>query len=132
MSAPDDPFSKTAAPPPYASPPRYGQPGAAAPPPYSSPPPYGQPGVPPGLGAPTRSGRAVAALAFAIASYFVIPVVFAVVALVLAPGARREILASHGRLVGDGMVTAAKVLAWINIVAFIAILLVAAAAVASA
>lgn len=123
---------KTATPPPYTSSPGYGQAGDAAPPPYAAPPGYGKPGVPPGFppgfaGAPTRSGRAVAALVCAIASYFSIPVVLAVVALVLVPGAKREILASQGRLTGDGMVTAAKVLAWINIVGFLGVVLLAAA-----
>ena len=51
----------------------------------------------------------------AIGSYVLVPFVLAIVALVLASMSSRDIRASGGHLGGSGLVTAAKVLAWINI-----------------
>ncbi|MBW3648901.1 MAG: hypothetical protein KY440_14235 [Actinobacteria bacterium] len=51
----------------------------------------------------------------AISSFIIFPFVAAVVALFLAPAAKRDIVASGGRLGGEGLVTAAKIIAWINI-----------------
>jgi hypothetical protein len=45
----------------------------------------------------------------------VCPVVLAVVALVLCPSALQKIRTSNGRLEGEGLVQAAKIVAWINI-----------------
>ena len=114
--------------PPYGQPgygpPPYGQPGyGQAPLPYG-PPAYGPPayGPPPGYGladfrgAPKETdSKAVVALVLAIASFVVFPLIPAIAALVMAPIARRSIAASQGRLSGDGLLTAAKVFAWINI-----------------
>lgn len=50
-----------------------------------------------------------------IASWVVCPVIPAIVALVFANKADREIAASNGWLTGGGMVTAAKIVSWINI-----------------
>jgi hypothetical protein len=80
--------------------------------PYGSPP-YGQPG---GYPVPQNSNDAVVALVAAIASWVICPIVPSIVALVYAGRARRAILASGGALTGSGMVTAARVLAWVHLV----------------
>ena len=100
----------------YGTPPGYG-----APPGYGTPPGYGyqQPGYgyqTPGYGyAPKTDGSAVAALVLAISSFVICPLITAVVALFLASGAGRRIDQSGGTLEGRGMVTAAKIISWINI-----------------
>jgi hypothetical protein len=107
----------------YGPPPGYSQPYGQPPPGYSPPPGYGQPGYPPYGYAPTgyapavqaNDGNAVAALIVSIASFVVCPFVAAIVALVLAQIAKRDILASQGTKGGLGLVTAAKVIAWTNI-----------------
>jgi hypothetical protein len=58
---------------------------------------------------------AVAALICSIASWVVCPVAPAVVALILASNARKKIAESGGRLDGEGLCTAATIVAWINI-----------------
>ena len=81
---------------------------------------YGQPAT--GYGAPVWQGptqtesKAIIALVCAIASWIVLPVLPAIAALMIGKTARQEILRSGGRLTGDGLVTAAKVIAWANIV----------------
>jgi hypothetical protein len=72
----------------------------------------------------------VAALVCGIASFVVCPVLPAVAAVILAPGAKRKIRESGGRLDGEGMATAGQVLGWINIglAAFLVIILVIVAA----
>ncbi len=100
-------------PPPYGSAPY----GSA---PYGTPPPYGgagygyQPYMP-----PQTEGSAVAALVCSIVSFVICPVIPAIAALVITPGARRKIDASNGRLTGLGLLTAAKWVSWINIVLWI-------------
>ncbi|MDP8976591.1 MAG: hypothetical protein M3N28_09580 [Actinomycetota bacterium] len=44
-----------------------------------------------------------------------IGVIAAIISLALSPSARRKIEASGGRLTGESMLTAAKIVAWINI-----------------
>lgn len=107
-----------AAPPPGAYPPPpvgYAAPGYP-PPAYSAPgyayPPPGYPGYAP---APTTSTSAVVGLVLAIASWAVCPIVLAIVALVLAKKSGDEIAASQGQVSGEGLNTATKVIAWINI-----------------
>jgi hypothetical protein len=90
--------------PPYGPPPGYGPPAG-----------YGYAGYP-GYAPPSTEGNAIAALILAIASFAVCPFVAAIIALVLAGSAKRKILSSGGAKVGLGMVTAAKVVAWVNIV----------------
>lgn len=51
----------------------------------------------------------------AILSFVVCPVIPAIAALVVASTAKRNIEASGGALEGDGLVTAARVLAWIHL-----------------
>jgi hypothetical protein len=83
-----------------------------APPPPAGYQQYGYPGY-----APPRKteGNAIAALVLAILSFVVCPLFPAVVALFLASSAKRNIEASNGMLEGDGMVSAARIIAWINI-----------------
>lgn len=75
---------------------------------------------PPGYGAypPARqnSSDAVVALVLSLLSWVVCPIVMAIVALVFAAKAKNAIAASNGYLDGAGMVTAAKVISWLNIV----------------
>ena len=97
--------------PPYGPPPEYGQPQYGQPP-YGPPPGYGYPGYAP----PATEGNAIAALILSIASFLVCPIITAIIALVLAGSAKRNILASGGAKQGLGMVTAARIIAWANIV----------------
>ena len=143
MSTPDDPFRK--APPaegagpashdPPGAPPPAGHPsGPGYPSPPGYPPPAGYPSGPPAYGSPSGYGpgqgpqqtstRAIVALVCAVGSFVVFPLVPAIVALVLAPGATREIEESGGRLTGEGLVTAARITAWINIGLFLLVLVV--------
>jgi hypothetical protein len=63
----------------------------------------------------------VVALVLAISSFVLFPVVPAVVALFVAAAARRDIDASYGRLGGAGLVTAARVVSWINLGLFLVV-----------
>ena len=115
MSSPDDPFAA----PPYRTPDGasgYGPyPGSAQQPAQYGPPsgpgqPYG------GWEMPQQtSGTAIAALVLAICSFVVFPVVPAIIALVLARSASDDIDSSGGRVSGSGLVTAARIVAWINL-----------------
>lgn len=74
------------------------------------------PGAPPGYRPVVQSSNnAVAALVLSILSWLLCPVLPAIVALVLAGKASRDIQASNGWLTGSGMVTWARVLSWVNI-----------------
>ena len=64
---------------------------------------------------PQTSGNAIIALVLAIASWIVCPIVLAIVALVIASRADREIAAAPLQLTGGGLTTAAKIVAWVNI-----------------
>lgn len=114
MSTPQDPF---ATPPAYGPPPGYGpQPGYGPPPvPGSSPmSPYA------GWAGPAQTdGRAIAILVLAICSFVVLPVIPAIVALAMAGGTMRDIEASGGRLTGESLVRAGKIVSWINIALFV-------------
>ena len=94
--------------------------GGNPPPAYGAPPGYGPPGAGfgPGYGpgAPATAGAAVAALVLAIASFVFCPFISAVAALFVAGNAKRTIVDSGGTKSGAGMVTAARVIAWVNIV----------------
>ena len=63
----------------------------------------------------TTEGTAIAALVCAILSWVAVPIILAVVALVLAKIAQDKIDDSRGTLGGDGVVTAARVIAWLNL-----------------
>lgn len=111
MTTPQEPPGWSATPA-YGPPPGYGPPPAYGPPPLpgSVPSPYGlwQP-------APQTDGTAIVVLVLAICSFVVFPVVPAVVALVLAPGAERDIAASNGRLTGESLVRAGRIVAWVHL-----------------
>jgi hypothetical protein len=129
VTAPDDPFAPPSADRPAGPPPGSGPPPGYGPPPqgYGPPPAYGSPpGSPPGYGpspyagsgwtgSPQTSTKGIVALILAVASFMVFPLVPAIVALVLASSARREIDESGGRIGGRGLVQAARIVAWINI-----------------
>lgn len=114
MSTPEDPYAPPPygyGPPPSSSP--YGPPGQG----YGPPPVPGQ-GAPPYPGWPSppkTDGTAIAALVLAVSSFVVFPLVPAIVALVLARSADDDIAASGGRLTGEGLLTATRWVAWINI-----------------
>ncbi|NQU37005.1 MAG: DUF4190 domain-containing protein [Actinobacteria bacterium] len=113
-----------------------GQPYVQPPPPlYPPAPPPGQPyGAPinqpapsqfpatPGYGAvapaamPQTNTTAIIAFVLSIASWMICPIIAAIVALVFASKAKKEIEQSGGWQTGSGFVTAAKVISWINIV----------------
>jgi hypothetical protein len=115
--------------------PQYGQPPQAAPYGYgqSAPPqpPYGQSpasyGYPAPTGAygpqpyygPTTSGKATTVLVLGILSLVLmfgcIGFILAIVALVMAPGAAREIKESGGRLTGESQLKAGKITSWITL-----------------
>jgi len=107
-----------------------GQPGQ---PPAWGPPP-GQPGPPPGYGypgygaagygpagyGPQTSGKATTVLVLGIVSLVMMVTcglgfVTAIISLVLAPGASREIAESGGRLTGDSQVRTGRILSWVTL-----------------
>jgi len=97
-------------------PPGYGPPAGYGPQPGYGPPGYGPPGYGGyGPGGQQTEGKAITALVLAIASFLLCPLIPAVVALFLAGAARRDIDASGGRLTGEGLITATRVLSWVNI-----------------
>lgn len=65
--------------------------------------------------APTTSTSAVIGLVLAIVSWAVCPVIPAIIALVLAHQSTREIQASDGAVGGAGLNTATRIISWINI-----------------
>ena len=75
---------------------------------------------------PQTSGSAIVALVLAIASWAVCPLILAIIALVFASKADREIASAGGAVQGGGLITAAKILSWINIGIYVAILVVTA------
>lgn len=64
---------------------------------------------------PQTSNSAIVALVLSIVSWVVCPVIPAIVALVFASKADREIAVSNGWVTGGGLVTASKIVSWINI-----------------
>lgn len=111
-----------------APPPPSGWPRPGTPPP-PQPGVHGPSGGPyggyPGYRTPETDGTAVGALVAAIASWIVCPVITAIVALVLAGTAERNIAESRGWKTGAGLVTAARIVAWINIGLVVALLVFA-------
>ncbi len=85
------------------------------------PPSQGYTPPPPGYGGYSQrpsaqtEGTAITVLVLAIVSFVVCPIIPAVVALFMCPGARRKIEGSGGALTGEGLVTAAKIISWVNI-----------------
>jgi hypothetical protein len=119
-------------PPPPAYPPAATYPAQEAPaapptyPPAANPAAYPPPGYPAAPTAPQTSSNAIIALILAIVSWAVCPIIPAVVALVLASSAAKEIEASGGRVQGAGLVTAARIVSWVNIGLWAAMLVVGA------
>ena len=137
-AAPPTPEAPAAAPPPpppappaqppaagYAPPPTWPPQGATPPAAYPPPPGYAAPAAYPTQGgypppyayapAPLTSTNAIIGLVLAIASWVVCPVIPAIIALVLAAKSQQEILASQGRVGGDGLNLATRIISWINI-----------------
>ena len=107
----------SSAPVPPAAPPQWPAAGYAPPQGGYPPPQAGYPAYP-GYAAPPAaqtSTNAVVALVLAMAAWVVCPIVAAVVALIFAHQGDKEIAASGGRVSGQGLVTAAKWVAWVNI-----------------
>lgn len=76
---------------------------------------------------PQTSANAIAALVLSIVSWTFCPLITAIIAIVLAYQADKEIRNSEGRVTGQGLSFAAKIIAWINIgvsVALIVLLVV--------
>ncbi len=114
--------------------------GYVAPAPPTPSPPSGYPPPPPGygppagysqplqaIGVPRRHGKAVAVLVLGIVSlvglcFNGLGVVCAIIALALAPGARREIRQSQGMLTGEGLIRGGQTCAWISIVLVVVVL----------
>jgi hypothetical protein len=69
-----------------------------------------------GTPGPQTDGKAVAALVCAILSWFVGPIVLAIVALFLARSAEKAIAAAPSELTGQGLVSGARWVAWIHLV----------------
>jgi cytochrome c biogenesis protein CcdA len=78
---------------------------------------------PAAYGAPQTSTSAIAALVLAVLSWIVMPLIPAVVAMILARNAREEIAASGGRVTGEGLASAARIVAWANIALCVAAVL---------
>jgi hypothetical protein len=89
--------------------------------PYGGPPAaYGAPSGAPYYAPAQTSGKATAVMVLGIVSValmcgYGIGVIPAIVALVLAPGARREIAESGGRLQGEGQIKAGVICSWVAV-----------------
>lgn len=81
---------------------------------------------PPYDAGPKTSSNSIIALVLAIASWVVCPIVPAIVALVFASMAAKEIDASGDRLQGRGLVTASRIVSWINIGFTVAVIVITA------
>ena len=113
----------------YPPPPAYPAQTAAPaipPPAYPAAPAYPPPGYPAAAPAPQTSSNAIISLILAIVSWAVCPIIPAIVALVLASSAAKEIEASGGRVQGAGLVTASRIVSWVNIGLWSAMLVVGA------
>lgn len=64
---------------------------------------------------PSPSSNSIVALVLSITSWVVCPIIFAVVALIFASKAEKEINASNGSIGGGAFVSASKIISWINI-----------------
>ena len=64
---------------------------------------------------PQSNTMALISLIAGIASFVLIPVIGAIVAIITGNNARKEILASNGMQTGDGMAKAGVILGWVNI-----------------
>jgi len=71
---------------------------------------------------PKTSNNAIAALILSIVAWVVCPIIPAIIALVFANKAEKEIAVSNGWVTGGGLVTASKIVSWINIGLYAALL----------
>lgn len=118
----------------YAPPPTWPPPGVSGPPvpppgtPVVPPPPaegaYNPPGYPQAAAyapapayrpSPPTSTNAIVGLILAVVSWVICPVIPAIVALVLARLSSQEIERSNGAIDGAGLNTATRIISWINI-----------------
>ncbi|MDQ3617380.1 MAG: DUF4190 domain-containing protein [Pseudomonadota bacterium] len=74
--------------------------------------------------APRTSALAIVSLVFGILSWFALPLVGAVVAVITGHLARGEIRRAAGALEGDGMAVAGLVLGWTNLIVGLVALLI--------
>ena len=65
---------------------------------------------------PTTSSNAVLSLVMGILSFFVCPVILAIIAIVYGNKAKDEIAASNGAIGGSGLATAGRILGWVNLI----------------
>jgi hypothetical protein len=72
---------------------------------------------------PPTSSNAIVSLVLAIMSWVVCPIIFAIIALVFANKADKEIAGRQGQLGGSSLVLAAKIVSWINIGFYAALLI---------
>ena len=64
---------------------------------------------------PQNSSLAVISLITGIASYFIVPLLGAIAAIITGTMAKKEIAQSAGRLTGEGMARWGMILGWVNI-----------------
>lgn len=104
---------------------QYGQPQ------YGQPYGYGYAGYPGYYGQPPQTdGTAIAVLILAIGSWVICPIIPAIIALVLARGAKEGIAESGGTKTGEGLVKAGVIVSWINIGFYVLIAVIVAIALA--
>jgi len=126
---PPPPSAPAPSPPPGPVPPASQSPQVPPPPPMGQPPAgygaanypaagYPAPGyqAPTGPTGPTTSSNAVLSLVMGILSFFVCPVILAVIAIVYGNKAKDEIAASNGAIGGSGLATAGRILGWVNLI----------------
>lgn len=73
---------------------------------------------------PSTSSDAIIALILSLVSWAFCPIIFAVVALVFAAKADRAIAAAPATVSGSGLTLAAKLISWINIGFWVALILI--------
>ncbi len=71
--------------------------------------------MPPQVYGPQSSSLAVISLISGIASFFIVPLLGAIAAIITGGMAKKEIRASQGRMKGEGMATAGIIMGWINV-----------------
>ena len=81
---------------------------------YPPQPPYAYQAQPPPPQQQTSS-KAIIALVMAILAWTTCPIILAIPALIFSGQAKREIESSNGWVTGEGLVTASRVVAWLNI-----------------
>ena len=113
MQDPNSPPPFPPPPPPMGDPPENMPPMGI--PPVSMPPmPQMQPMMGTPISIPTNQ-NAIIALVAMIVSWFILPVIAAIVGVIIGNNAKKEIAASNGTQSGDGMAKVAVIGSWINI-----------------